>query len=128
FSLLSLCLNATPLGRGTHAKGKVTVNLEKQLGGTVTFEQFNETSFASYGQFEKGFTENNPSNYFILLEGFQIEDFVRAGIVIHAPSTEPFFCGFFGYVSKIIGKKYAILHNDGEKIKTIASGIVKRSS
>ncbi|CAG8620368.1 15498_t:CDS:1 [Acaulospora colombiana] len=122
FSLLALCLNATPLRRKTG--DKAVVDLKKQLGGDITFTQSDETTITASGQFSEGIKENDPDNYFIEIVGLPNASFTQLGIEIEVPGTKPFSNSHAGLISLIVGKELKVSHKED----IIASGTIESSS
>ncbi|CAG8628509.1 12500_t:CDS:1, partial [Acaulospora colombiana] len=87
FSLLALCLNATPLR--CKIGDEAVVDLKEQLGGDITFTQSAEDTITASGKFEKGIEENDPDDYFIEIGGLK-ESFSDLGIEIEVPGTKKF--------------------------------------
>ncbi|CAG8488189.1 7860_t:CDS:1 [Acaulospora colombiana] len=107
FSLLALCLNATPLRRDVG--DEAAVDLIK-LDGTVTFIQRKKV-VTIFGKFKQGFTENDPEKYFIQIGSGQLQSFAQLDIVIVAPGTASFSHTLFEDLDQIENKKLTVFHN-----------------
>ncbi|CAG8551195.1 3146_t:CDS:2 [Acaulospora colombiana] len=103
FSLLALCLNATPVPR---CSSKASVNLMDTLGGNVTFEQTRELIVTLGGRFSENIETNNPDDYFIQI-GEEITStfsFRKMDVEIKPPGTSHFSYPLYGRLGLYAGR------------------------
>ncbi|RIB09104.1 hypothetical protein C2G38_2209774 [Gigaspora rosea] len=91
----------------SHANNAKAKAVFEKLNGTFEYTQIDESSFDVNFEINQGITENDPNNYFLLVNG-RVVSFGQEGITIDPPKA------FYhhkesGSVKDFVGLKFTIL-------------------